>query len=159
MLVKVEELTGDLSRVRLFHTSVSRAIATLADLAGEPGFTGNFDEYLAQTFPTSTAADFAILEAGITARRPTSSRASTGRPPTCRCSSTSAKTYKPDLLLVGMPTTDEFQHQFLGLVSPKLPDGGANPAYDDVYLDGTKDNRVAQREAFIRTPTRRPTRS
>ena len=30
-----------------------------------------------------------------------------------------AKTYKPDLLLVGVPTTDEFQHQFLG---PRLAD-------------------------------------
>ena len=36
--------------------------------------------------------------------------------------------YHPDLLLAGMPTTDEFQHQFLGLVSPKLPNGAANPA-------------------------------
>ena len=62
-----------------------------------------------------------------------------------------ANEYKPDLLLVGMPTTDEFQHQFLGLVSPKLPGGAANPAYDDVYLDGSKDGRVAEREAYIRT--------
>ncbi len=29
--------------------------------------------------------------------------------------------YQPDLALVGYPTTDEFQHQFLGLVSPTLP--------------------------------------
>ena len=28
-----------------------------------------------------------------------------------------ADTYQPDLFLVGMPTTDEFQHQFLGLVT------------------------------------------
>ena len=34
MLVKVERLAADLSQVRLFHTSVTRAIATLADLAG-----------------------------------------------------------------------------------------------------------------------------
>ena len=61
-----------------------------------------------------------------------------------------AKTYKPDLLLVGVPTTDEFQHQFLGLVSPTLPNGAANPAYDDVDLNGVKDGRVAAREAFIR---------
>ena len=53
------------------------------------------------------------------------------------------ETYKPDLLLVGMPTTDEFQHQFLGLVSPTLPDGGPNPALDDLNIDGVKDNRVA----------------
>jgi hypothetical protein len=66
MLVKVEELTPDLSRVRLFHTSVSRAIASWPTWPGEPGFTGDFAEYLAQKFPTSTAADFAILEAGVT---------------------------------------------------------------------------------------------
>src|SRR5687768_9627870 len=48
-----------------------------------------------------------------------------------------------------MPTTDEFQHQFLGLVSPTLPGGAANPAYDDVDLDGEADGRVAAREGFI----------
>ena len=59
--------------------------------------------------------------------------------------------YDPDLLLAGMPTTDEFQHQFLGLVSPKLPNGAPNPAFDDVDLNGVPDGRVAAREAFIRT--------
>src|SRR4029078_1508890 len=62
-----------------------------------------------------------------------------------------AKTYKPDLMLVGMPTTDEFQHQFLGLVSRKLPNGAPNPAFDDVDLNGVPDGRVKQRETFIRT--------
>ncbi|HEX5968103.1 MAG TPA: alkaline phosphatase family protein, partial [Intrasporangium sp.] len=66
MLVRVEEISEDLSRVRLFHTSVSRAIASWPTWPGEQGFTGDFDEYLAQKFPTSTAADFAILEAGVT---------------------------------------------------------------------------------------------
>ena len=61
------------------------------------------------------------------------------------------ETYKPNLLLSGMPTTDEFQHQFLGLVSPKLPGGAPNPAYDDVDLNGVADGRVAVREGFIRT--------
>ena len=56
MLVKVEELTKDLSRVRLFHTSVTRAIASWPTWPGEPGFTGDFAEYLAQKFPTATAA-------------------------------------------------------------------------------------------------------
>ena len=64
-LVKVEELTGDLNQVRLFHTSVTRANASWVNWPGEPGFTGDFAEYVAQKFPTSTAADFAILEAGI----------------------------------------------------------------------------------------------
>ena len=58
--------------------------------------------------------------------------------------------YRPDLLLVGYPTTDEFQHQFLGLVSPKLPNGADNPAYDDVDLNGQPDGRVAEREGFLR---------
>ena len=64
-LVKVETLSADLSQVRLFHTSVARAIAIWPTWPGEPGFTGDFDEYVAQTFPSSTAADFAVLEAGV----------------------------------------------------------------------------------------------
>ena len=52
--------------------------------------------------------------------------------------------------MAGFPTTDEFQHQFLGLVSPSCPNGAHNPAYDDVEVNGTPDGRVAQREAFIR---------
>ena len=62
MLLKVEELNGDLSMIRLYHTSVSRANATWPTWAGEPGFTGDFAEYVAQKFPTSMAADFAIIE-------------------------------------------------------------------------------------------------
>ena len=61
-----------------------------------------------------------------------------------------ADVYDPDLLMVGMPTTDEFQHQFLGLVSPTLPNGDPNPAYDDVQLNGTPDGLVAKREGYIR---------
>ena len=60
------------------------------------------------------------------------------------------ETYQPDLALVGYPVTDEFQHQFLGLVSPTVPDGSPNPAYDDVQVDGTPDGRVDEREGFIR---------
>ncbi len=151
MLLKVEELTPDLSRVRLFHTSVSRAIASWPTWPGEPGFTGAFDEYLARTFPTSTAADFAILEAGITSEETYVQQGlywSTGHTPMLTYV---ARTYRPDLLLAGYPTTDEFQHQFLGLVSKTLPNGAANPAYDDVDLNGVADGRVAAREGFLRT--------
>ena len=150
-LVKVEELTGNLSRVRLFHTSVSRAIASWPTWPGEPGFTGDFAEYLAQKFPTSTAADFAILEAGVTSEETYVQQGlywKTGHEPMLEYV---VEKYDPDLLLAGMPTTDEFQHQFLGLVSPKLPNGAPNPAYDDVDLNGVADGRVAAREAFIRT--------
>ena len=151
MLVRVEELTPDLSRVRLFHTSVARAIASWPTWPGEPGFTGDFAEYLAQKFPTSTAADFAILEAGIVSEETYVEQGlywKTGQEPMLEYV---VEKYKPDLLLVGMPTTDEFQHQFLGLVSPKLPGGAPNPAYDDVDLNRVPDHRVAARERFIQT--------
>ena len=60
-------------------------------------------------------------------------------------------TYKPDLALVGYPITDEFQHQFLGLVTRRLPNGAANPAYDDVEVDGTpRRPRRASARRFIR---------
>jgi 2',3'-cyclic-nucleotide 2'-phosphodiesterase (5'-nucleotidase family)/predicted AlkP superfamily phosphohydrolase/phosphomutase len=151
MLVKVEELNDNLSRVRLFHTSVSRALASWPTWPGEPGFTGDFAEYLAQKFPTSTAADFAILEAGVTSEETYVEQGlywSVGHKPMLEYV---VKKYDPDLLLAGMPTTDEFQHQFLGLVSKKLPNGAPNPAYDDVDLNGVPDHRVSQREGFIRT--------
>ncbi len=150
MLVKVETLSPDLSRVRLLHTSVARANATWPTWPGESGFSGDFGEYVAQKFPSSTAADFAILEAGIASEETYVEQGlywSTGMEPILRYV---MNTYHPDLLLAGVPTTDEFSHQFMGLVSPTLPSGDANPAYDDVNLDGVKDNRVAQREGFIR---------
>ena len=126
-------------------------IASWPTWPGEAGFTGDFAEYLAQKFPTSTAADFAILEAGVTSEETYVEQGlywRTGHEPMLEYV---VETYDPDVLLAGMPTTDEFQHQFLGLVSPKLPGGAPNPAYDDVDLNGVPDGRVAAREAFVRT--------
>jgi 2',3'-cyclic-nucleotide 2'-phosphodiesterase (5'-nucleotidase family) len=148
MLVKVEELTGDLSRVRLFHTSVTRANATWMDWS-EPGFTGDFAEYVAQNFPTVTAADFAVLEAGIVSEETYVEQGlywETGHHPLIEYILTN---YQPDLLMLGYPVTDEFQHQFLGLITPTLPDGSSNPAYDDVQVNGTPDGRVEERTEFI----------
>jgi 2',3'-cyclic-nucleotide 2'-phosphodiesterase (5'-nucleotidase family) len=149
-LVKVEELTGDLSRVRLFHTSVSRANASWVGWS-EPGFSGDFAEYIAQKFPSSTAADFAILESGIVSEETYVEQGlywATGHLPIIQYV---LQKYQPDLAMIGYPTTDEFQHQFLGLITPKLPNGAPNPAYDDVEVNGTPDGRVAQRTAFIQS--------
>jgi 2',3'-cyclic-nucleotide 2'-phosphodiesterase (5'-nucleotidase family) len=150
LLVKVEELAPDLSRVRLFHASVTRGTASWPSWPGEAGFTGDFAEYVAQTFPTLTAADFAILEAGIVSEETYVQQGlywETGHHPLLRYI---LERYQPDLALVGYPVTDEFSHQFLGLISPRLPNGAANPAYDDVQVNRTPDGRVAQREGFIR---------
>ena len=43
--------------------------------------------------------------------------------------------YKPDLLMLGTPTTDEFSHMFLGLTTPKV-NGIANPYYNNYYSYG-----------------------
>ncbi len=149
-LIKVEELKGDLSMVRLYHSSVSRANATWPTWTGEPGFTGDFAEYVAQKFPTSMAADFAILEAGIVTEETYVEQGlywETGHHPIIKYI---LKKYQPDLVMVGYPTTDEFQHQFLGLIVPDLPNGQPNPAFDDVQVNGTPDGRVNQRTKFIK---------
>jgi 2',3'-cyclic-nucleotide 2'-phosphodiesterase (5'-nucleotidase family) len=146
----VEELKGDLSMVRLYHSSVSRANATWPTWAGEPGFTGDFAEYVAQKFPTSMAADFAILEAGIVSEETYVEQGlywETGHHPLIKYI---LNKYKPDLAMIGYPTTDEFQHQFLGLIVPTLPNGQPNPAFDDVQVNGTPDGRVNQRTKFIK---------
>ncbi len=149
MLLKVEELTPSLSRVRLFHTSVTRANASWPGWPGEPGFSGDFAEYVAEKFPTSMAADFAVLEAGIVSEETYVEQGlywETAYHPLIKYI---LRTYRPDLAMVGYPATDEFQHQFLGLITKRLPNGDPNPAYDDVQVNGTPDGRVAERTAFI----------
>jgi 2',3'-cyclic-nucleotide 2'-phosphodiesterase (5'-nucleotidase family) len=149
-LIKVERLAPDLSQVRLFHTSVTRAIAIWPTWPGEPGFTGDFADFVAENFPSSQAGDFAVLEAGIVSEETYAQQGVYWEKLYQPLIRYIMQTYKPDLALVGYPVTDEVQHQFLGLVTPDLPNGDPNPAYDDVNLDGVPDGRVAQREAFIR---------
>jgi 2',3'-cyclic-nucleotide 2'-phosphodiesterase (5'-nucleotidase family) len=147
-LVKVEELTPDLSKVRLLHTSVERAIATWPNWS-EPGFTGDFDEYIAQKFPSATASDFAILESGIASEDTYVQQGLYFEKLEQALIPYIIKKYQPDLVMAGYPVTDEFQHQFLGLVVKTLPNGAANPAYDDVEVNGTPDGRVAQRSGYL----------
>ncbi len=150
MLVKVERLSRDLSQVRLFHTSVTRAIASWPTWPGEPGFTGTFEDYVAATFPSSQAADFAILESGIVSEDTYVEQAFYWETSYDPIIDYVLDKYQPDLALVGYPTTDEIQHQFLGLITKTLPNGAANPAYDDIEVNHTPDGRVRQREAYIR---------
>ena len=95
MLVKVETLNDDLSQVRLFHTSVTRAIASWPTWPGEPGYT----ERSTSTSPRSSRRrrppTSRSSRPASSARTPTSSRACTGRPPTGRCSSTSPTSTTP----------------------------------------------------------------
>ena len=156
-LTKVERLTRDLSQVRLFHTSVTRAIATWDKWPGEPGFDGSFEDYVAETYPSSQAGDFAVLEAGIVSEETYIEQGLYWEELYHPLLDYVLGTYQPDLALVGYPVTDEFQHQFLGLVTRRLPNGAANPAYDDVQVDGTPDGRVAAARRSSSAPTRAPT--
>ncbi len=149
-LIKVERLSEDLSQVRLFHTSVTRAIASWPGWPGEPGFSGDFEDFIAEQFPVSTAADFAVLEAGIVSEETYVEQGLYWETLYHPLIEYIVNTYQPDLVMAGYPVTDEFQHQFLGLITPNLPTGEPNPAYDDVQVNGTPDGRVKEREGFIR---------
>ena len=70
--------------MRLFHTSVTRANATWPSWPGEPGFTGSFEDFVAERFPSSQAGDFAILESGIVSEETYIQQRPTGRRPTSR---------------------------------------------------------------------------
>jgi 2',3'-cyclic-nucleotide 2'-phosphodiesterase (5'-nucleotidase family)/predicted AlkP superfamily phosphohydrolase/phosphomutase len=152
--VKLIDLAADLSSFKLYFTSVSRVIASCstAACAALPG--GNLESYIADTFPTAIQADFAPLEARIIDEE---TYVEQGRDLEATYGDAVLEfvlgTLQPDtqLALVGYPVTDEFSHQFMALVTPTDLDGAPNPYYDDVNGDGTKDNRIAIREGFIRS--------
>ena len=149
---KLISLAPDLSSFKLYFTSVERVIATCgtAACAALPG--GSLESYLADNFPTAVAADFAPLEARIIDE---DTYVQQGRDLEKAYGDAVMEyvlgTLQPDtdFALVGYPVTDEFSHQFMGLVTPTDIDGAPNPYFDDDNGDGTKDNRVAIREGYI----------
>ena len=152
--VKAIDLTADLSKFRLYFTSVQRANATYNAL-GATGST-DFEEKLNRDFPTSTAADFAPMEAGIVDEDTYVEQGLMWKDAHWAYleyilgPAPAGLGIKPDLLLVGSPTTDEFQHQFTGLVTPTDIDGNPNPYYDDLTNDNVPDGRIDEREGYIR---------
>src|SRR3954469_12347655 len=147
-LLKVERLDADLSHVRLFHTSVTRAIAIWPSWPGQDGYT-NFEDFVADRFPSSQAGDFAVLESGIVSEDTYVEQGEYWSKLYQPLIKYVLDSYKPDVALVGFPGTDEIQHQFLGLVTKKLPNGANNPAYDDIEVNGTPDHRVKRREQYV----------
>ncbi|HYO29541.1 MAG TPA: alkaline phosphatase family protein, partial [Thermomicrobiales bacterium] len=151
--LKAVDLAPDLSTFRLYATPIARANATFAgctyaaDCAGPLGF----EETLAADFPSPTAADFAPLEAGVIDEETYVEQGLRWRDAHHAYLRYIVEELgvEPDLLLVGTPVTDEFSHQFLGLVSPTDLDGDPNPFYDDIAGDGSRDGRVELREGFI----------
>ena len=148
---KLIDLNADASRFRLYFTSVQRLNATYNEL-GAAG-SDAFAEKLARDFPTSVAADFAPLEALIVDEDTYVEQGLMWKNAHWAYLRYIIRDLgvRPDLLLVGNPVTDEFQHQFLALVTPTDIDGDPNPYYDDVEGDGVKDGRIAAREGYIRS--------
>jgi 2',3'-cyclic-nucleotide 2'-phosphodiesterase (5'-nucleotidase family) len=151
---KLIDLGGDLSSFKLYFTSVERVIATCGTpaCAALPG--GNLENYLAENMPTFISADFAPLEARIIDE---DTYVEQGRDLEREYSDAVLEFIlgtlqtDTDLALVGYPVTDEFSHQFMGLITPTDIDGNPNPYYDDLEGNGTPDGRVAIREGYIRS--------
>ncbi|MCI0686129.1 MAG: 5'-nucleotidase C-terminal domain-containing protein [Sporichthyaceae bacterium] len=148
--VKAIDIAPDLSRFRVYFTSVARVNATYNAL-GAAG-SAAFEETLAHDFPTSTAADFAPLEAGIVDEDTYVEQGLMWKDAHWAYLNHIFGSLGVDanLLLLGTPITDEFQHQFMALVTPKDIDGNPNPYYDDVTNDDIPDGRIAAREGYIR---------
>jgi len=157
--VKLISMAGDLTAFKLYFTSVERAIATCRTTAcdalpaGGPG-EDRLEKHIADNLPTAVAADFAPLEARIIDE---DTYVQQGRDLRKVYDEAVLEyvlgTLQPDteLAMVGYPVTDEFQHQFMGLVTPTDMDGDPNPYFDDVDGDGVKDHRVAVREGYLRS--------
>ena len=149
--LKAIEIAPDLSKFRLYFTSISRVNATY----NQRGAAGSaaFEEKLAADFPTSTAADFAPLEALIVDEDTYIEQGLMWKDAHWAYLEyiLDDLNVTPELLLVGTPVTDEFSHQFMGLVTPTDIDGNPNPYFDNVDGAGATDGRVAIREGYIRS--------
>ncbi len=156
---KLISLAPDLSSFKIYFTSVERVIATCSTAAcnalpaGGAG-ESRLEKYIAENFPTAVSADFAPLEARIIDE---ATYVQQGRDLEKAYGDAVLNyilgTLQPDtdLAFVGFPVTDEFQHQFMGLITPTDIDGAPNPYYDDLEGNGTPDGLVAVREGYIRS--------
>ncbi len=153
--LKAIDLSPSLDRFRIYFTSIARSNATYNGCTYAPGCSTplGFEETLARDFPSSTAADFAPLEAHIIDE---DSYVEQGLKWADAHWAYLEFIFEDigvdaDLLQLGNPVTDEFSHQFMGLVTPTDMDGDPNPYYDDVQNDDVLDGRVAIREGYIRS--------
>ena len=150
-LINLAGSASSISSFKLYFTSVARANATYNAL-GAAG-SAAFEETLNASFPSSTAADFAPLEAGIIDEDTYVEQGLMWKDAHFAYLDHIFNTLgvEPDLLMLGNPVTDEFSHQFMGLVTPTDMDGDPNPYFDDLTDDNIPDGRIAIREGYIRS--------
>jgi 2',3'-cyclic-nucleotide 2'-phosphodiesterase (5'-nucleotidase family)/predicted AlkP superfamily phosphohydrolase/phosphomutase len=153
--LKAIEIAPDLSTFRIYFTSIARVNATYNGCTYAPGCNTplGFEQTLAANFPTSTAADFAPLEAGIVDEDTYVEQGLMWKDAHWAYLDYIFNTLSvhPDLLFLGTPVTDEFSHQFMGLYTPTDIDGNPNPYFDDVTNDDIPDGRVEIREGYVRS--------
>lgn len=166
--LKAIDLAPDLSQFRIYFTSIARANATYNGCTYAPDCATplGFEETLNASFASSTAADYAALEAGIVDEETYVEQGlmwkgahwaylryilGSDPVPTVGGGTVDGLGVEPDLLMLGYPVTDEFSHQFMALVTPTDMDGDPNPYYDDATNDNVADGRLAIREGYIRS--------
>jgi len=157
--VKAMRFTPDLTQFSLFFSSVARSVA----MCNGCGYAGDFEDDLNKRFPSSTGADYAIFESGLVDADTYIEQGlmwknahwtylryvlGTGPVPTVDGASVPGMGYKPDLLMMGNPATDEFSHMFMGLTVPKV-NGLVNPYYN-TYTSYGQVITPAKANGFIR---------
>src|SRR4051812_16130575 len=162
--VKLISLAADASQFKLYDTSLARAIAKCGTVCNSlpAGGVGEdrLEKYIADNLLPWAAADFAPEEAGVVDEDTYVEQGrDLERAYSLQVINFILGTLQPDteLAMVGYPFTDEVSHQFMGLVTPKDPDGSANPCYDatpkfdDAECTPNTAHRVAIREGYIRS--------
>ncbi len=155
----VTHLSRDLSSFQLYFTSITRPNAHCATAAcnalpaGAPG-EDKLAKYIADNLPPAIFGDFAPEEAGLIDEDTWFAQTvGLNQAYDVAVFNYVLRQLQPDteVLLAGTDQTDEVSHQILGLLTPTAPDGSANPYFDRVAGTGPRDNRLAQREGYLRT--------
>jgi 2',3'-cyclic-nucleotide 2'-phosphodiesterase (5'-nucleotidase family)/predicted AlkP superfamily phosphohydrolase/phosphomutase len=152
--LKAIDLTPSLNKFRIYFTSIARSNATYngCTYAVNCSTPLGFEETLNHDFPSSTAADFAPLEAHIIDEDSYVEQGlkwSDAHLAYLRFIFEDLDVHA-DFLQLGTPTTDEFSHQFMALHTRRDIDGDPNPYFDDVENDDIPDGRVAIREGYVK---------
>ncbi len=146
--MKAIDIAPDLSKFRIYYTSLARSNATYNAL-GPAGSQAFEDKLNGMDFPTAVGADYAPQESGIVDDATYVQQGLMWKNadwaylnyilgPT----SQGGLGIKPDLLMAGIATTDEFQHQFLALAGSPSVNGVVNPYY--------KANKAATYDGYLR---------
>jgi hypothetical protein len=156
--VKLISLAPDLSSFRIYFTPVARVAATCRAEACNSLPTGaagedKLEKHIADHLPGFINSDLAPLEAGVIdeetfVQQGLALEEAYGNAVTSFILGVLQS--ETDLALVGYSVTDEFQHQFLGLITPTDMDGTPNPCFDRMKCKGSADERAATREGYIR---------